>query len=84
MSSVFVEAEVDIKRSPEDVFDFCSDPIHEPEWNPMMKRVVKLTDGPGGIGARVSISTKRTADVHVSTWHAHLDRASFPAKRGAR
>jgi uncharacterized protein YndB with AHSA1/START domain len=52
MSSVFVEAEVDIKRLPEDVFDFCSDPIHEPEWNPMMKRVVKLTDGPGGVGAR--------------------------------
>jgi uncharacterized protein YndB with AHSA1/START domain len=52
MSSVLVEAEVDIKRSPEDVFDFCSDPIHEPEWNPMMKRAVKLTDGLVGVGAR--------------------------------
>lgn len=52
MSAVAIEAEVDIKRSPEDVFDFCSDPSREPEWNPMMKRVVKLTDGPVGVGAR--------------------------------
>src|SRR5579871_5107491 len=52
MSPVVVEAEVDIRRSPEDVFDFCSDLSHEPEWNPMMKRAVMLTDGPIGIGAR--------------------------------
>jgi Polyketide cyclase / dehydrase and lipid transport len=51
VTPVAIQAEVDIKRSPEDVFDFCSDPGHEPEWNPMMKRVVKLTDGPAGIGA---------------------------------
>jgi uncharacterized protein YndB with AHSA1/START domain len=52
MTPAAIEAEVDIKRSPEDVFDFCSDPGHEPEWNPMMKRVVKLTNGPVGVGAR--------------------------------
>lgn len=48
MTRIAVQADVDVKRSPEDVFDFCSDPIPEPEWNPMMKRVVKLTDGPVG------------------------------------
>jgi uncharacterized protein YndB with AHSA1/START domain len=52
MTPVAIEAEVDIKRSPEDVFDFCSDPMREPEWNPMMKRAAKLTDGPIGVGAR--------------------------------
>jgi uncharacterized protein YndB with AHSA1/START domain len=52
MPPVVVEAGVDIRRSPQDVFDFCSDPSHEPEWNPMMRRVVKLTDGPVGVGAR--------------------------------
>lgn len=52
MTPVAIEAEVDIKRSPEDVFDFCSDPSREPEWNPMMKRAVKLTDGADGVGAR--------------------------------
>lgn len=52
MTAVAIEAEVDVKRSPEDVFDLCSDPSREPEWNPMMTRVVKLTDGPVGVGAR--------------------------------
>jgi uncharacterized protein YndB with AHSA1/START domain len=52
MTPVVAEAEVDIKRPPEAVFDFCSDPSHEPEWNPMMRRVVKLTDGPVREGAR--------------------------------
>jgi len=48
MAPVVVQAEVDIKRSPEVVFDFCSDPSHEPEWNPMMKRALKLTMGSPG------------------------------------
>jgi uncharacterized protein YndB with AHSA1/START domain len=52
MTRVALQAEVDIRRSPNDVFDFCSDLSHEPEWNPMMKHVVKLTDGPVGIGTR--------------------------------
>lgn len=52
MTSLVVEAEVDVRRSPEAVFDFCSDPSREPEWNPMMKRAEKLTDGRVGVGAR--------------------------------
>lgn len=52
MRSVIVRAEIDIKRSAEDVFDYCSDHRHEPEWNPMMKRCDKLTDGPVGVGTR--------------------------------
>lgn len=52
MSPVSIQAAVDIKRSPEEVFDYCSDHTHEPEWNPMMKRVAKLTDGPIGVGTR--------------------------------
>jgi Polyketide cyclase / dehydrase and lipid transport len=47
-----IEAEADIERSPEDVFDYCSDHTHEPEWNIKMKDVDKLTDGPIGLGTR--------------------------------
>ncbi len=47
-----IEAEADIQRSPEDVFDYCSDHTHEPEWNTKMKAVEKLTDAPMGVGAR--------------------------------
>jgi diacylglycerol O-acyltransferase / wax synthase len=47
-----IEAAVDIQRSPEDVFDYCSDHTHEPEWNIKMKHVAKLTDTPIGVGTR--------------------------------
>jgi hypothetical protein len=52
MRPVVVEAEVDIKRPPDQVFDYCSDPGHEPEWNPMMKSSKMITDSPSGVGAR--------------------------------
>jgi uncharacterized protein YndB with AHSA1/START domain len=47
-----IEVEADIQKSPEEVFDYTSDPAREAEWNIRMKRVVKLTDGPVGVGAR--------------------------------
>lgn len=47
-----IESEAEIVRSPEDVFDYCSDPMTEPQWNIRMKSVEKLTDSPFGIGAR--------------------------------
>jgi hypothetical protein len=47
-----LQAEAHIDRSPEAVFDYCSDPIHEPEWNVKMTKVEQLTDGPIGVGAR--------------------------------
>ena len=52
MRPALIEVEVDIRSSPQAVFDYCSDLSHEPEWNPMMKRIEKVTDGPIGVGAR--------------------------------
>lgn len=52
MKPIVLVAEVDIKRSPEDVFDYCSDHRHEPEWNPMMKRCETITDGLISVGTR--------------------------------
>ena len=43
---------MDIRRRPDDAFDYGSDHRHEPEWNPMMKRIEKLTDGPVDAGTR--------------------------------
>ena len=54
-----IEVESDIRRSPEDVFDYASDPAHEPEWNLRMKRLEKLTDGPVGVGARYRMEFTR-------------------------
>jgi uncharacterized protein YndB with AHSA1/START domain len=47
-----VENEIDIARSPGDVFDYCTDLTREPEWNPKAKRVEKITDGPIGVGTQ--------------------------------
>jgi hypothetical protein len=49
---VIVENAVDIRRSPEEVFDYCTDILREPDWNPRTRRVDKLTEGPISLGTR--------------------------------
>jgi deazaflavin-dependent oxidoreductase (nitroreductase family) len=44
--------EMVIRRSPEDVFEFCSDLRSELQWNPTVKYIEKVTDGPVGVGTR--------------------------------
>ena len=50
-----IENEVDISRPAEDVFDYASNHMREPEWNPGMRSIRKLTDGPVGPGTRYEI-----------------------------
>jgi hypothetical protein len=55
--AVVIEAQADIRRSADEVFDYASDPANEPEWNIRVKRVQKLTGGPIGVGARYRIAS---------------------------
>jgi hypothetical protein len=50
-----IEAEADIKRSAAEVFAYCSDPLREPEWNPRMRHIEQIGDGPVGVGARYTM-----------------------------
>ena len=52
LGRVVVENAVEIARSPEEVFDYCTDLTREPEWNPKAKRVEKITAGPIGLGTK--------------------------------
>lgn len=52
MAKAVIENVVDIGRPPVDVFDYASDHTHELEWNPKMRSVRKLTDGPIGKGTQ--------------------------------
>jgi uncharacterized protein YndB with AHSA1/START domain len=54
-----VECVTDIDRAADDVFAYCTDPSHEPEWNPELIAVQKLTDGPVGQGTRYRMQCRR-------------------------
>jgi hypothetical protein len=51
----FVENAIEIEARPEAVFDYCTDVLREPEWNPKLLEVEKLTAGPIGLGTRFRI-----------------------------
>jgi diacylglycerol O-acyltransferase / wax synthase len=50
-----VENAIEIEATPEAVFDYCTDVLREPEWNPKLLEVEKLTEGPIGLGTRFRI-----------------------------
>jgi len=50
-----VENAIEIAATPEAVFDYCTDVLREPEWNPKLLAVEKLTAGPIGLGTRFRI-----------------------------
>jgi uncharacterized protein YndB with AHSA1/START domain len=52
MGRAVIDSVVEVQRPPADVFDYVSDHTREPEWNPKMRFVRKLTDGPIGNGTR--------------------------------
>lgn len=52
MAKALIENAVEINKPPAVVFDYASDHMHEPEWNPAMRSVRKLSDGPAGLGTR--------------------------------
>jgi hypothetical protein len=52
MAKNLIENVVEIGKPQVDVFDYASDHTHEPEWNPKMRSVRKLTDGPIGSGTQ--------------------------------
>jgi hypothetical protein len=47
-----IEVAAEIRRLPEDVFDYASDPPNELEWNIRLVRIEKLTGGSVGVGGR--------------------------------
>jgi hypothetical protein len=49
-----IRSETTIARPIDEVFDFGVDLRNELEWNPKVQSMVKLTDGPIGVGTRMS------------------------------
>jgi hypothetical protein len=84
MSGLSYTIESVIRRSPEDVFDYCSDLRNELEWNPNVKYVEKLTDGPVGVGTsyRARWSNSGPTTVEVVQFDRPRMWASHSATRG--
>jgi hypothetical protein len=49
--TIVLDTGVDIRRPIEDVFDYCVDLGHEPEWNPEVRRIEGLTPGRPRLGS---------------------------------
>lgn len=47
-----IEASTDIHRTPQEVFDFLSDPARLPQWQPTVDDAAFETDGPPMVGSR--------------------------------
>lgn len=62
---IHTEAEVHIERPADAVFAFLADARNEPQWLPGATRVVKLTDGPVGLGTRFEGDYARAGTVQV-------------------
>ncbi|MEV5875583.1 SRPBCC family protein [Streptomyces sp. NPDC052101] len=48
--------EIDVDRSPGDVWAYVSDPAHLPEWQESAVSVEQLDDEPFGLGSRIRIT----------------------------
>ena len=53
-----IEETFHVARTPEDVFDYVTDPAHLAEWQTTKTSVEPLTEGPPGLGTRVRERTK--------------------------
>jgi hypothetical protein len=47
-----IQGSLQIDVPPEPIFDLISDQRNEPRYNPKMRHVRKLTEGPIGVGTR--------------------------------
>ena len=65
MKALSYSSQTVIRRSPEEVFEFCSDLRSELQWNPKAKYVEKLTDGPVGLGTHYRAQWSNTGPTTV-------------------
>ena len=79
MNALTYSIERVIRRPAEDVFDYCSDLRSELGWNPKVKYVEKLTEGPVGVGTRYRARWANSGPTAVEvvqfdrprTWETH-------------
>jgi hypothetical protein len=74
MSALSYRTETVIRRPSEDVFEFCSDLRSELQWNPKVKYVEKITDGPVEVGTRYRAQWSNSGPTTVVVVQFHRPR----------
>jgi carbon monoxide dehydrogenase subunit G len=69
-----IHSQVEIERSPEEVFDYVVDMTNELKWNPGVESMQKLTDGPAGAGTRYLAKWKQSGKLEVHCVEAERPR----------
>jgi hypothetical protein len=69
--------QIEVARTPEDVFDFVSDLSNEPKFNPDASNIVKQSDGPIGLGTVYTEDFRR-----IGAYTTTIDRFERPSELG--
>jgi uncharacterized protein YndB with AHSA1/START domain len=64
---VVLKNSVVIECTPEQAFEYLSDPRSVLEWNPACRQMVKLSDGPVGLGATYRAKWSNSPHVELET-----------------
>ena len=65
-----IENDYEIRRTPEDVYDFMIDMRNEAKWNPDLVSMEKTTDAPPGVGTHFRAQWKGSPVIDVTCTHA--------------
>jgi Polyketide cyclase / dehydrase and lipid transport len=71
-----VENSIGIAAPAETVFDYVTDVRREPQWNPQLREVEKLTPGPVGVGTRYRVRFGRGVGAAI------IENTAFDRPRG--
>ena len=72
-----IEEQVEIAASPTDVFRYCHEVVHRPEWDERVVRVELLTGSPVRRGTLVRVDAGRSGKFLFS-WDAEYAEFQFP------
>ena len=60
-----IKNEIQIERTPEEVFDYLVDLRNELQWNPDTEQMEKLTEGPVNVGTKYLAKWKQSKEIEV-------------------
>ena len=73
-----IEAQIEIAAAPSDVFRFCHDVVHRPEWDVRVSRIETLSPPPVRQGTLLSVDASRRG-TYAFSWDAEYVEFRYPS-----